>query len=109
MLFFGIADAGVASWEDYFELGFKKGDPTFDSVPRYPIPGDGGADGLPHVSWLDPNRNPKYRKLNLNYPDNRFNDNCVLKASAVANLSISTRLHFLEAGVCLEIICFEMI
>ena len=24
------------------------------------------------------NRNPDNRKLNLNYPDNKFNDNCVL-------------------------------
>ncbi len=52
-----------------------------------PISRDGGADGFSHISWLDPNRNRRIvylnrnsdnRKLNLNYPDNRFNDNCVL-------------------------------
>jgi hypothetical protein len=48
--------------------------------------------------WRDPNgnqrilyvnRNPSNRKLNLNYPDNRFNDNCVLAGVRRATLFIS--------------------
>ena len=68
-----------------------------------PTPRDGGTDGLPYISWQDPdgdrrvlyvNRNPDNRELNLNYPDNRFNDNCVL-------VGVRSRkpLHFTPAPI----------
>jgi hypothetical protein len=89
MLFLKLKMLGAGSWwitlmgrsQIRFNLKISA------SVFCRPISRDGDADGFPYVSWLDPNRNrrivylnrnPKYRKLNLNYPDNRFNDNCVL-------------------------------
>ena len=56
-----------------------------------------------HEAWQDPNgnrrvlyvnRNPDNRELNLNYPDNRFNDNCVL-------VGVRSRkpLHFTPAPI----------
>jgi len=89
LMSFENEDAWCVKLEDYL---FRDIPNTIQSqdiglgIPR-PISRDGGADGFPHISWLDPNRNRRIvylnrnsdnRKLNLNYPDNRFNDNCVL-------------------------------
>ena len=91
-MFLKLRMLGTGSWRitlaGRFQIRFSlKLSASIHQFFGRPIPRGGGADDFPHIPWQDPNRNrrivylnrnAKYRKLNLNYPDNRFNDNCVL-------------------------------
>ena len=85
---------GAKSWRIRF---FR--DPKFDTALRV-FEGQWPRWLFVHF-WQDPNRsrrilyvnrNPSNRKLNLNYPDNRFNSHCVL-----AGVRPRNPLHFFTA------------
>ncbi len=111
LISFEYEDAWCGKLEDYLFRDIPNSIQSQDiglGVSR-PISKGGGADDFSHISWLDPNRNrrivylnrnAKYRKLNLNYPDNRFNDNCVLAGVRRRN-PLHLNPAFIFGGGCL--------